>query len=320
MKAFAKRVLPAGLVAWLINFLDKLKIRTEFYKDSRRFSRWSAPTDGGFGPKGSLRHMETQLTKDYHRVEKGLALPAPKRPFGAAVSQRLAAGIEVGDPSNPYVTNATDAVFALDTWNKQGDVLDHIAPRMTELLEPVLVGGQATEQESLILSRRSVRHFDMSRPVAAEIINRATEIAGTTPSVCNRQPWSVTVANEPLSVSKILRLQNGNSGFTDAVPAVGVITVDNRLFAGPGERNQRWVDGGLFAMSFVYALQASGLNSCLLNWSMTNAQSDQMRKLIGLEPYEDIITLVAIGYAADDARVARSPRRGLNELLRIKNV
>ena len=32
---------------------------------------------------------EAQLRMDYHRIEKGLSLPLPKRPLGASVDERL---------------------------------------------------------------------------------------------------------------------------------------------------------------------------------------------------------------------------------------
>jgi hypothetical protein len=48
-----------------------------------------------------------------------------------------------------------------------------------------------------------------------------------------------------------LSYQNGNSGFGHTVPALFVITSDMRIFEKSGERNQGWVDGGLFAMALV---------------------------------------------------------------------
>ena len=54
----------------------------------------------------------------------------------------------------------------------------------------------------------------------------------------------------------------GNAGFGDRVPLVLVITSDLQTFFAPEERNQAWIDGGMFAMSLVHALHSLGLASC----------------------------------------------------------
>ncbi len=113
-----------------------------------------------------------------------------------------------------------------------------------------------------------------------------------------------------------LSLQNGNSGFGSAVPTVALVTVDTQLFAGPGERNQGWIDGGLFSMSFVWALHGLGLDSCMLNLSLRNGRSDALRRTLDIPDYELPIMMIAIGYARPGHRVARSPRRPIDEIVR----
>lgn len=102
------------------------------------------------------------------------------------------------------------------------------------------------------------------------------------------------------------------------VPVVAVVTVDSRLFTGTHERNQRWVDGALFAMSLVWALHGLGLSTCMLNWSMNNAASNRLRAAAGLPEHEDVVVLLALGYAATGCRVARSPRRDLDQVLDLR--
>ena len=71
-----KRALKWQLTGW------------EFVQDASRYRRFAA--ESGRSPSRMTdSQLEAQLTKDYHRVEKGLALREPRRPFGAEVEARL---------------------------------------------------------------------------------------------------------------------------------------------------------------------------------------------------------------------------------------
>ncbi|MEJ1194031.1 nitroreductase family protein [Pseudarthrobacter sp. CCNWLW207] len=172
------------------------------------------------------------------------------------------------------------------------------------------------ELEEFFTTRRSVRNFDPARSVAKEQLALATTWALNTPSVCNRQAGRVYYFTEQSDVERVLRLQNGNAGFRSSVSAVAVVTVDSRLFTGATERNQRWVDGGLFAMTLVWALHGVGLQTCMLNWSATNKSSQRLRRETGIDGHEDIVVLIAVGHADQGHRVARSERRGLEQVMK----
>ncbi|KNH23246.1 hypothetical protein ACU18_00050 [Arthrobacter sp. ZBG10] len=141
-------------------------------------------------------------------------------------------------------------------------------------------------------------------------------LAGHAPSVCNRQSWKTHLYTEQADIEKLLSHQSGNRGFGHTARGLLVVTADARLFSGSGERNQRWVDGGLFAMSIVWAMHGLGINSCMLNWSKGNSASEALRRDSGIAPQEDIIVMIALGYAMPDHRVARSPRRPVTEIFR----
>lgn len=247
-------------------------------------------------------HLAAQLTKDYHRVEKGLALRSPKRPFGGAVASRMRTGIDAGMAPAELEHHARTALLALEEWNQSGVVTDAIAPH----------SSSALDHEDFFARRRSIRDFD-DREVDRALIERVVSKAVNTPSVCNRQPWKVTVLTGPKRL-RALALQNGNSGF-GAIPVLAVVSVDSRYFGGAGERNQVWIDGGLFAMTFVWAAESEGLATCMLNWSVSNARSDSLRDEVGLQAWDQIICLVALGYSRPGARIARSPRREVAQVL-----
>ncbi|MDR6904791.1 nitroreductase [Agromyces sp. 3263] len=287
---------------------------SEFLRDYRRYRDSAAPVDDAVTPVVSGVNLEAQLTKDYHRVEKGLSLRRPKQPFGAAVEHRLSmlipvAGAQQADAA--YLRFAEDAKGALLTWNDGGAVDDDVSP---PALPAPLFG--AVELDRFFATRHSVRDFDETRPVEPATIEEAVRLATYTPSVCNRQAGRVHAFSGAEDAARILAHQNGNGGFRDQVRSVLVVTVERGLFAGAAERNQRWIDGGLFAMTLVWALHGLGVSSCMLNWSMTNDRTDALRQAAGIPDSEDVICMIAIGYPPEAGfRVARSPRRPVSQVL-----
>lgn len=299
--------------------LEWVLIVGECMQDSWLHLRDSAVPDGGFtGRESDPVKLECQLTKDYHRVEKGLALRSPKRPFGAAVGARLQWGLAGAAPEveERIGDSVKTALAALQDWNDSGRRSADIAP--LGLAGAGLPSAPSGLFRELAQSRRSVRDFDPDVEVPEATVLAAVETSLLTPSVCNRQPWQVYILRDPDVRARALALQNGNAGFRDAIPVVAVVTVDRRLFSGAGERNQRWVDGGLFAMSLVWALQDEGLSTCMLNWSVRRRQTRRLRDVVGFGSFEDVVVMMAIGYARAGHRVARSPRRSIAEVARVE--
>ena len=94
-----------------------------------------------------------------------------------------------------------------------------------------------------------------------------------------------------------------------------IITSDERYFFDASERHQPYIDGGLFAMSLCYALTAQGLASCCLNWCVPPANDRSVHRIAGLASSKRIIMFMAVGYATDNCRVPKSPRRATSEVL-----
>ena len=68
-------------------------------------------------------------------------------------------------------------------------------------------------------------------------------------------------------------------------------------------------------MSLVWALHAQGVASCMLNWSVDQDRTRQLRATTGLPDHLDVVTMIATGYARDGLRVTRSPRRPVDSVL-----
>lgn len=94
-----------------------------------------------------------------------------------------------------------------------------------------------------------------------------------------------------------------------------MITARLDCFLTVEERYQHWIDGGLFAMSLIYALHSLGLGSCCLNWSVAPATDRAFKEAAGIADDQSIIMLLAVGHLPERLRVARSERRPLDEVL-----
>lgn len=290
--------------------LSRAKGAREFWFDMRRYYRFSTPAGAGALSALEGRQLECQVTKDYHRIEKGLSLAEPKWPFGAAVEERLETTVQRA-PASAYRAHAEDARAALALWNGAHEIDPVVSPSLSDI-EPARIAPE--ELVAFFRSRRSIRAFG-PEPVSDDLVAEAVALAINTPSVCNRQSWRAHYYSGE-QAQRVLALQNGSKAFARGIPSVLVVTVDNALFSGSGERNQRWVDGGLFAMSLVWALHGLGLGTCMLNWSRINSASDQLRDVAGIDRSEEVIVMIGVGIPAPGARVARSSRRSLEEVFK----
>ncbi|WP_165067517.1 nitroreductase family protein [Marisediminicola senii] len=299
------------MFSWLRKRRNDVRAIREFIMDWRRFATYGAPPADQVNASSDLRHIEGHLTKDYHRIEKGLSLRAPKRPFGLEVGARLSRLGALADAQvaqTPYRKYAEEAVAAVEDWNASGIRSESLAP-----LRGRIDAEDQTHLRRILADRRSVRDFD-SRAVPKELLEDAVALAVNAPSVCNRAPWNVRFYSGGSAAQDVLRFQNGNRGFGDSVPVVALVTSDLRLFSQAGERNQAWIEGGIFAMALGTALHGLGLGTCMLNLSLTTEKMNALHQAAGIPKHDVPIMMIAIGFAAPTARTARSPRRNPSEV------
>lgn len=308
MKAYLKRTLPAPVLRFALRINALVTLTRDLAADWRRYATYAMSSESAILEISDLQ-LEAQITRDYHRIEKGLALSKPKRPFGADVLRRLDSLLPMAEaraPDAAYVMAARSARSALLDWNSSGSVDGAVAP----------AGGDAApsfDVAAFFSSRHSVRDFG-SDPVDDGLLQQAIGMAGLSPSVCNRQPWRVRLYRDD-KAREILHYQNGNAGFRGSVPVVALITVDLGHFAASNERNQAWIEGGIFASSLMWALHGHGLATCMLNLSITTAKADDLRRGADMSASEVPIMMMAIGHARSGHRITRSPRRAVDQLV-----
>lgn len=299
--------------------------------NDRRNSYWFPPSSA----YGKLSH---ELIFQHHKLEKGLSLPPGGRKFFGAqacneVLEILKRWKRAGHPVQAPVYQSSLAVLKayrlhlnqLSSDNAQAKKLSaSIGPFLNDLVfedsykTPVPLApspdGSFPVLQDLALARRSVRNFS-EKAVERDAVIAAVKLAQLSPSACNRQPWKLHLFENNEQIRDLLALQNGNSGFGQTIPLLAAVTVDMESGFDPSERVGPVLDGGLFLMAFLLALQSQGISSCCLNWAVVPAQDRKGHLVSQIPKNERILTLLAIGYAAEDCIVPLSARRPLDDAL-----
>ena len=289
----------------------------DFLYDYRRFSSYSS----ALNPEMSREAVAARITKEYHRLEKGIALPEPRPGFALQVVEWLMREVPRHEAAGGTGVETHGARGAIRAWVKFHDRIGHpVDPAIRAFAEgpETLPGGIVTLTRDEIheaaridfarfaRSRYSVRQFT-GEPVAEETVRLAVEVALKSPRVCNRESRRVHAAFSPEARRRMLEHQNGNRGFGHLAGAVMMITSDLRDFTDYGERNQCWSDGGMFAMSLANALHAQGLSTCMLN-SATICRKDRiLHRALGIPDHEAVITFMAVGHMPETIELAASP-------------
>lgn len=341
MIGILKSLLP---LAWRNRLKKHLKgrkalssLRFAYLQDMERFAVWASPTRDFARIENRLAYV----TMLYHSLEKGLSLPRPKPGFGSAKAvdlvEHLEFLIEMGQAGDIRVSAACRVLKAWSNWNIQnGNSGFNLETRINRLgdaittsvqtLQNSRTGGVTTVKkaelenrargdfEDLANSRHSIRCFSTD-PVDLRLIRRAVRLAQTSPSLCNRQSCHVHVFENDVIGRKILELQGGNAGFGDSVNKILIVTSELGCFLSVGERNQCWIEGGMFSMTLVHALHWLGLGSCCLNWAKESAEDMTLHALVPIPDDESVVMVIVVGNLPAELQVTHSPRRNLDDVL-----
>lgn len=345
IKAKLKSTLQSYPSLWRIYWRTKQEIKRfillRFFFYDMKYSY-----NAMFWPIGqsAKKTLSAELLFQYHKLEKGLVMPGASRLFGIepaiATMNLMARWKESGHDLNDNIfMGALETLYAyeLKIRDNQLDPQAIIIPKVSSFLKEYVFLGRKhvlttpymlpnehfshnqvdafDAFQTLAEARRSVRNFVSEAVVPRLVIEKAINMAQLSPSACNRQPCNVYIATEQDKKNKILALQNGNKGFGHLAPHIAIITADERCFFDASERHEPYIDGGLFAMSFILALRAQGVGSCCLNWCVPPHVDLEAHRLFNLDPAHRIIMLIAFGYAPEGCMVPRSPRRDVSEVL-----
>ncbi|WP_332742454.1 nitroreductase family protein [Hydrogenophaga sp.] len=268
-----------------------------------------------------------------HTIEKGLSLPNPKLLFGKDKIRFVMNALSRYDIQHSPVP-AHMSLGALDAYvnfharaGASDPLLDEIAGYLkaweARLPRPWKGGTRnysfnglpPSNLQHLMASRSSIRTLH-SAPLKPERIFEAISLAQLAPSQCNRQSSRVHAYQDPARIQALLALQGGSRGFAESVGNLFVVSSDICAWGGPGQRNQAYVDGALFAMCLMFACRSMGWGACPLNLAIDHKTESAIRRAGDIPAGERLIMMIAFGEpVAPDTRVAFSPRRPAAEIV-----
>lgn len=289
--------------------------------------------------KDSDNYLLYSIIISYHIIEKGLTMPETRLGFGINVlldTVRLCLEyIESGHSiDNVHFINAVKVVNEYITYHKNrnyhfdDDVMEYVRRLRdksgildsTEQIQ--MLGSEYFNDRQDIVeffkSRHSIRNYS-DKTIEKRVLERCLSLAQLAPSSCNRQPIKVyAVYNKDLK-SQILALHNGSRGFGELAPVLLIVCFDQYSMMGLNERNDGYINAGIYAMNLVYALKIYGIGSCILNWSVLHKKDEQLHKMVGIKSSEQICMIIACGYLPEVLKIALSPRNDVKDVLTYKD-
>lgn len=285
--------------------------------------------------KGKSR-LKAMLMAQYHIVEKGLTMPEPRPGFGKLqvkelihLCRRFVKAYGADDAQLKHAVGVLEEYLSFQVSlgvSLEEDLAGEIKLVCSEiegLKSQQITGNSSTffKQSNASFpdfanSRYSVRNYGPEE-VEEEKIRAAAEVALKTPSSCNRQGTKVHLEKRPEIIRQILKIQAGNRGFGHLAKAVVVIVGDLGTSLNPYDIHLAYVDGGMFAMSFMYGLHHQKIAACPLNCYLSKRKTKKISRLCGLSPGEFPIVMMTIGYPPQSFRVAASPRLSVDDVVRV---
>lgn len=278
--------------------------------------------------------LEFYLVKHCHILEKGLALPKPRKAFGQPKIKTLInrtryyeehysdtyIGLVVRDTLREYLNFHADDLqalpneFLINIKRFVEEKQEQAKGGLKHLIKSEMVTLGGKKFLDFLRCRHSLRNFSKV-PVGDADIIEALSIARHTPSVCNRQGWLVHSYSEKSKIYELLSYQNGNAGFTDSIDKLLIVTGSTKAFT-RYEHNQLFIDGGLYSMNLMLSLHAVGLGACPLNTCMPWLTEKRIKVVAGIAQHERLIMMIAVGNLLDEFSVAQSEKFPLDKVLR----
>lgn len=326
MKKIIKNIIPDTLLTFLRKKVIAKNVNNLYQFDKKRLKKYAYSINNDF----TADNLRSKITFHYHAIEKGLSNANLRLGFGERAFNQLFWAmdeyIDKGYPSND--SRFQQAISVIDSYivlhkkrdfdvssveKKYHEYKDYntgsyeLSGGFIEMNRSSLPSFNKLPFNEIAASRYSVRDFGVE-DISDESIFNAINIATKSPSVCNRQAWQVRYVKTPEVVKDVLKIQGGLSGNGENLNKLLLVTADKQYMNGGHERNQTYIDGGLYTMSLLYALTYFNIASCTLNTNFTLKKELDMRELLGIKESEDLIAFIAIGSYPENLKVAKSPR------------
>lgn len=324
MKDLILRIFPEKIVRLIFNLtIRNLTISKSYRYDKNRFKKYS----DSFLMKRK-NELLGNIIKHYHVFEKGLTMPETRLGFGQAklimLINECLKYIELYGKGDTQLIHAIGVIQEYLHLHEEKQY--ELEPKTIESINSLLLVSTENIHTSQISmskesyfkqssaafnlfssTRHSVRNFSEINIPPIDLED-ALIIAKKTPSACNRQSWRTHVFSDKKQIQEILEIQGGNRGFGHMTNKLIIITGELAVFGHSFERNQVFIDGGMYAMNLLYALHYKQIATCPLNCSTTPEKDKNLRLLCNIPPSEVFIVMIACGIPPENFKLASSPR------------
>jgi nitroreductase len=154
----------------------------------------------------------------------------------------------------------------------------------------------------ITLARRSVRKYQPTA-VARELLTKVVDAARLAPTARNEQPWDFVIVTDAAKRRQLAQLASHNGPFIADAPACIVVLCRPTPYY--------LEDGSAATTQMMIAARALGLGTCWIAGDK-KPYAEPIVDAVGAPPTHKLVSLVAIGYAAD---IPAPPKRPLDDVL-----
>src|SRR5512135_628913 len=154
-----------------------------------------------------------------------------------------------------------------------------------------------------IISLRSIRHFDRSKPVDEQALHRILQAGRMSGSSKNSQPWWFIVIQDQTTLAALSKCGNSAQHLADATIAIAIV-FDPQFYRGE-------FDSGRAAQNMMLAAWNDGIGSCLASMH----SEDETRKVLNVPDELRLQHIISFGYPLPvEQTIAVAPRRSRRPL------
>lgn len=327
-----KKLLPNSVYNYLRNAYEKYQLKKLYRNDMKLFQGNSYL----LSDNKSYKNLRAEITFYYHSLEKGLSNSSLRYNFGKraytnlflAMDKFIELGFDVNDERfqqaievieqyvNIHEKNDVDAGVVKEKYNSYKKLKNDIQYNggYTEYTKNSIPIYSELPYNKIISERHSIRDFGKDIiPVSS--INNAIKVSMKAPSACNRHPWKVYNITNKEKLQEVYKLQGGLLTNGENIRGLLLITTSNSYYNGGHERNQAFIDGGMFAVTLLYSLTENQVATCPLHADFSLEKERNIRRILNLEDDEKLICFIAYGSYPEKGKYANSPRDNYKNIL-----
>ncbi len=303
-----------------------------FFVEAKTFFFLLIKHNASIGTSKNINKIQYVLLRENHVIEKGMSMKNPRKGFGQvkvlSLLDRLDLYYEIYNDKFFLEHPLSTVKSYIEFIQEQNVKISHIEKKYEDLCRKTksldihsMTGIKNVSKLNIwkssklnfmdfVKSRHSIRYFSKEIP-DLKLINEALIMAQKTPSACNRQAWYTHIYSSK-KTTDLLKWQGGANGFEQDIPLSILVTANLNAFLSY-EPYQAHVDGGLYAMTLIYALHSLGLGTIPFSTGKQSKKIHDLHVEFNIDENEVPILIIGVGCLLDSFNVAVSQRKPIDQ-------